>query len=249
MHFRGSATIYSEIKERMDKPEPRRPKRLHASFLKNFTDLANPVRSREKLCQSDSHLYRSDSNPISRHLTRSAPVMGYTLDIGAFKAPLMPPSTRPQLHSPGMGAYRENNLECNHIYVRHPDTPLPSAVSSLRFPFLSVEIKAAGGTRGDLWVATNQCADASAACLNAVDQLNKSHEKYQRKERVDSFPAQLYISWKKYNLNYYLQRVDDTHLNQIRDALDNILEENRRGASEVAKSRPPPFVSSGTSSG
>ncbi|KAI0106414.1 hypothetical protein GGR51DRAFT_169091 [Nemania sp. FL0031] len=422
----------------LQQPKPRHPKRLHASFLDHpyphlksldtfVSEWVDSVTSREKLCRSDSHLYRPDVEPVSRQLTRSAPVMSFTTE---FKVPPTPPSTRPQLRSPSItdsrfsadGAsgthgssssirdrmYRQNNLELNHIYIRRPDAPLPSAVSSyindtlharrdspnlsaedikgamyrlntlaegcdeddvvdflnstifpdpridqlhgpttglmsssyalmsqhlvpvdhespyrvsqpkpgklygysgnanraftqpqllaqttlnpqipnypvatsqgLRFPFLAIEFKAAGGTRGDLWVATNQCAGASAACLNAIDQLNESLRKHQRIERVDNLAfciavdnntAQLYISWKEDNLNYYLQRVNtfllseqqgfknfrkqvrnildwakDVHLNNIRDALDTVLEENRKSVSEAAKSRPPPSVSS-----
>jgi hypothetical protein len=82
---------------------------------------------------------------------------------------------------------------------------------------------------------------------------------------MDNNIAQLYISWKEDDLNYYLQRVDafllsrpedfksfrkqvrnildwkkDTRLTQVGDALDIILEENREKAAERAKSRPPP---------
>ena len=166
----------------------------------------------------------------------------------------------------------------------HPHIPhYPAATSQgLRLPFFAIEFKAAGGTRGDLWVATNQCAGASSACLSAVNQLNTSLREYQSKQRVDNLSyciavdnntAQLYISWKEDDLNYYLQRVDafllsrpedfknfrkqvrnildwgkDARLKQIRDALDTILEENRKRASEAAKSRPPPSYGSGGSS-
>jgi hypothetical protein len=58
----------------------------------------------------------------------------------------------------------------------HPQIPdYPTAtLQGLRFPFFAIEFKAAGGTRGDLWVATNQCAGAPSACLDAVSQLNKA---------------------------------------------------------------------------
>ncbi|RMZ82764.1 hypothetical protein DV738_g1667, partial [Chaetothyriales sp. CBS 135597] len=149
-----------------------------------------------------------------------------------------------------------------------------ATTQGLRFPFFAIEFKAAGGTRGDLWVATNQCAGASSACLNAVDQLNTSLPKHPSVQRVDNLSysiavdnntAQLYISWKEDDLDYYIQRVGafllsdpdhfksfrkqvrnildwgkDTHLTQIRDALDTILEENRKNAAEHAKSRQPP---------
>lgn len=83
---------------------------------------------------------------------------------------------------------------------------------------------------------------------------------------VDNKLAELYISWKEADgLSYYLQQVDtfvlsrpeelnnfrrqvrnildwgkDARLTQIRDALDSILEENRKSASEASKSRPSP---------
>ncbi|KAF1960523.1 hypothetical protein CC80DRAFT_513381 [Byssothecium circinans] len=137
-----------------------------------------------------------------------------------------------------------------------------ATTQGLRFPFFAIEFKAAGGSRGDLWVATNQCAGASSACLNAVDRLNTLLQKTGSEQRVDNLSysiavdnstAQLYISWKEANLNYYLQRVDafllscpehfrefrkqvrnildwgkDTRLPQIKDALDIILDENRK---------------------
>jgi hypothetical protein len=130
-----------------------------------------------------------------------------------------------------------------------------ATTQGLRFPFFAIEFKAAGGTRGDLWVATNQCAGASSACLKAVDQLNTSLSKHPSmcvdnlsySIAVGNNTAQLYISWKEGDLNYYLQRVDafllsrpedfksfrkqvrnildwgkDTRLTQIREALDTI---------------------------
>ncbi|KAI5918409.1 hypothetical protein F4810DRAFT_575963 [Camillea tinctor] len=93
----------------------------------------------------------------------------------------------------------------------------PAATSNgLRFPFFAIEFKAAGGARGDLWVATNQCAGASSACLNAVDRLNTLLREYGSKQSVDNLSysiavdnntAQLFISWKEGDLNCYLQRV------------------------------------------
>ncbi|KAH8746110.1 hypothetical protein F5883DRAFT_529363 [Diaporthe sp. PMI_573] len=167
----------------------------------------------------------------------------------------------------------------------HPRIPrYPAATSQgLRFPFFAIEFKAAGGIRGDLWVATNQCAGDSSACLNAVYQLNTllpEHPGVQRVDNlsysiaVDNNAAQLYISWKEDDLNYYLQRVDafllsspehfknfrkqvrnildwgnGARLKQIKDALDIILKENRMRDFEAAKSRQPPSDGSATSSG
>lgn len=155
------------------------------------------------------------------------------------------------------------------IHPRNPEYPIATS-QDLRFPFFAIEFKAAGGTRGDLWVATNQCAGASAACLKAVDQLNTllQYKKVQRVDNlsyciaVDNNIAQLYISWKEEDLDYYLQQVDvfmlsrpeefknfrkqvrnildwgkDTRLKQIRDALDIILAENRKKAADQAKKR------------
>jgi hypothetical protein len=88
---------------------------------------------------------------------------------------------------------------------------------------------------------------------------------------VDNNLAKLYISWKGEKLDYYLQQFDtfvlsrseefrnfreevrkildwgkDTRLKQIRGALDIILEENRKSASNAAKCRAPPSVGSAT---
>ncbi|CAJ2502152.1 Uu.00g095460.m01.CDS01 [Anthostomella pinea] len=63
--------------------------------------------------------------------------------------------------------------------------------------------EAQGGTRGDLWVAANQCAGAGAACLNAADKFNTVLAKCQDATRVDALSyavgvdnniAQLFIS-------------------------------------------------------
>ncbi|KAI1808846.1 hypothetical protein F4811DRAFT_558909 [Daldinia bambusicola] len=166
--------------------------------------------------------------------------------------------------------------------ILHPQNTrfAEATIQGLRFPFFSIEFKAAGGTRGDLWVAINQCAGASSACLNAIDQLNTWLPKHPSVQRVDNLSysiavdnntAQLYISWKEDDLNYCLQRVGafllsdpehfksfrkqvrnildwgkGTHLSQIRDALDTILEENRKKAAEHAKSRHLPTGGSAT---
>ncbi|PVH69860.1 hypothetical protein DL98DRAFT_661451 [Cadophora sp. DSE1049] len=77
--------------------------------------------------------------------------------------------------------------------------------------------------------------------------------------------ARLYVSWKHTELDYYMKHVDsfllqkprdhiefrkhalniidwgkDERLNTIRDSLDSLLEESRKAASQLAKSRPPP---------
>jgi hypothetical protein len=125
--------------------------------------------------------------------------------------------------------------------VLHPQNArfAEATTPGLRFPFLAIEFKAAGGTRGDLWVATNQCAGDSAACLNAINQLNTLLREYQSKQQVDNLSyciavdnnvAQLYISWKESDLHYYLQRVDTfllsspEHFRNFRKQVRNILD-------------------------
>ncbi|PVH93676.1 hypothetical protein DM02DRAFT_541060 [Periconia macrospinosa] len=217
-------------------------------------------------------LMSSSSAPMSQHLIPADPASPYKVSqpkpdkLYGYSGNTNRAFTQPQLLA-------QTTL--------HPQIPLyPAATSQgLRFPFFAIEFKAAGGTRGDLWVATNQCAGASSACLNAMDQLNASLRGTQRIDNVccciaaDNNTAQLYISWKEDDLNYYLQQVDafllwspehfrnfrkqvrnilgwgkDTRLQQIRDALDIILTENRKEASESSKSRSPPFDGSSTSS-
>ncbi|KAK3379027.1 hypothetical protein B0T24DRAFT_144293 [Lasiosphaeria ovina] len=238
-----------------------------------FTDTVFPKNSDRNYGRL-AGLESSKSSPMSSHLIPNNPespfrvsgpkpnlLYGYSgaLKDGAF--------TRPQLLA-------QTGLHPRNIRFAEATT------QGLRFPFFAIEFKAAGGTRGDLWVATNQCAGASLACLNAVDRLNISLPKHPSVQRIDNLSysiamdnntAQLYISWKEDNLNYYLQRVGafllsdpehfksfrkqvrnildwgkDTRLTQIRDALDTILEENRKKAAEQAKSRQPPSDGSAT---
>ncbi|KAK4146182.1 uncharacterized protein C8A04DRAFT_35169 [Dichotomopilus funicola] len=172
------------------------------------------------------------------------------------------------------GAFTEPQLLAKTmLHPKHPDYATATS-KALDFPFFVVEFKAAGGTRGDLWVATNQCAGASAACLNVVSQLNWALQKYQSTERIDNLCysvavdnnlAKLYISWKEDDRSYYFQRIGTfllshpegfkdfrkqvrnildwgkgARLTQIRDALDIVLEGNRKCASEAARSRPSP---------
>lgn len=422
----------------LQQPKPNPSKHPYASFLKDFVNPIHPGpdsasvhtlvcewlesvgSDREKHCRSDSHLHRSNDDPVSRNLARSAPEMGYTRDGDGCVVPPTPASTVSRSYratedsasstaSVRHPSYRQNNLNSNNIDIRHANIQLPGYISShietlrterdspspsseqingyldrmedlqrgcteadveefftdtvfpknsdrnygrsagletaksalisshliadnpesafrvsgpkpdllygysgalrdgaftqpqflaqsslhpqnarfpeataqgLRFPFFAIEFKAAGGTRGDLWVAANQCAGASSACLNAVDQLNTSLRDHQSVQRVnnlsyciamDNNTAQLYISWKENDLNYYLQRVGafllsdpehfkvfrkqvrnildwgkDTRLTQIRGALDTILEENRKKAAKQAKSRQPPSDGSAT---
>ncbi|ROT43732.1 hypothetical protein SODALDRAFT_46249 [Sodiomyces alkalinus F11] len=427
------------------KPAPKHPpQQSYASFLKDLVDPApwihpshpEPVHAfvfewlesvgsdREAHCRSDSHLHRSDSSPVPRQSTRSAPDMPSTRDADGYAVPVPPtPSSagsRSRRPSPGNNSvvsgasspssgvrhlnYRQNNLRSNGMEIQRYNTPLPDAVSGhinsmlraqrdspelssdelrramdgvcyladgcneddvarfldrtilpdtkvdptygldtglasssnslmsqplvpaipgahhrvsqpkpdrlygysgdgreaftdaqfvahgmihpqyvdypiatqgLRFPFFVVEFKAAGGTGGDLWVAANQCAGASAACVNAADQLNVALREHQSVHRVDNLSysiavenntAQMYVSWKEENLRHYMRRVDafllsspehfknfrkqvrnildwgkDKRLKQIGDALDTILEENRKQAAERAKTREMPM--------
>ncbi|KAK0624759.1 hypothetical protein B0T17DRAFT_590603 [Bombardia bombarda] len=95
----------------LQQPEPRPPKRLYASFLKDFVDPVHPHprpeslhtfvsgwlesagSDREKRCRSDSHLYRSADDPVPRQLAKSAPEMGYTRGADGFAVPATPAST------------------------------------------------------------------------------------------------------------------------------------------------------------
>ncbi|KAH7175724.1 hypothetical protein EDB81DRAFT_18086 [Dactylonectria macrodidyma] len=111
------------------------------------------------------------------------------------------------------------------LHPRNPDYPAATS-NGLRFPFFAIEFKAAGGTRGDLWVAANQCAGASSACLNAVSQLNTVLQEHWNVQRVDNISyciavdnkvAELYVSWKEDSSSYYLQRVDSFLLSRSED--------------------------------
>jgi len=93
------------------------------------------------------------------------------------------------------------------------------ASPGLWFPFFAVEFKAAAGTGGNLWVAANQCAGTSAACVQAVNQLNiglgdvgcNGHvPDLCYSLAIDNSLAQLYVSWgvkDKGNLVVCIQRV------------------------------------------
>jgi hypothetical protein len=85
--------------------------------------------------------------------------------------------------------------------------------------------------------------------------------------------ARLYVSWKHDELRYYMAKVDsfllqrptdhiefrkyvrniidwgkDKRLNEIRDSLNGLLEESRKTASQLSKSRPPPSLDDSASS-
>ncbi|KAK3364985.1 hypothetical protein B0T24DRAFT_421364 [Lasiosphaeria ovina] len=91
------------------------------------------------------------------------------------------------------------------------------AATKLFLPFFAVEFKATAGTGGSLWVAGNQCAGASAACVQAVNQLNTrlGGAGYIRRIpnlcyslALDNNLALLYISWGAVEEGgIYIQRV------------------------------------------
>ncbi|KAI1125769.1 hypothetical protein F5Y10DRAFT_267756 [Nemania abortiva] len=123
----------------------------------------------------------------------------------------------------------------------HPEiSDYPVATSwGIIFPFLTVEFKATGGTRGDLWVAANQCAGAASACLNASGILNVLLQDFGSKHRVDNVShsiavdknlAQVYISWKEDGERFYVQRVGNfllseaEHFKKFRSHVRNIFD-------------------------
>lgn len=233
------------------------------AFL-NATVFPNPLT--DPLYGSATGLTSSSKAHMSRHLVPTNPT---------YPVPYRVTQPRPDRLYGYSGkrdtAFTEPQLLAQTIL--HPEIPgYPVATSSgIRFPFLAIEFKT---TQGDLWVATNQCAGASSACLNAVDRLNTALLDHQSGLRVDNLSysiavdnntAELYVSWKGDDLNHYLQRIGafllsseehfqsfrkqvrnildwgrDTRLTQIRDALDTILEEHGKKASEDAKARPSP---------
>ena len=126
----------------------------------------------------------------------------------------------------------------------HPEVLLYPSTGSLYFPFLAAEFKAAAGTGGNLWVASNQCAGVAAACLQAVDQLNtvlKQHgcagciANLCYSFAVDNNLAQLYVSWKEVDGTFCMQRVESfllsqpEHLSAFRCRVLCILEWGRSG--------------------
>jgi len=131
----------------------------------------------------------------------------------------------------------------NVLVDLHPQVRLYPLSGYLFFPFLVVQGKAAAGTGGDLWVATNQCAGASVACLRAVDQLNTALEQHGCAGRmanlcysvaVDNNLAQLYVMWKE-GAKFCMQRVEGfllslpEHLAAFRHRVLSILEWGRGG--------------------
>ncbi|KAK4136012.1 hypothetical protein BT67DRAFT_375565 [Trichocladium antarcticum] len=130
------------------------------------------------------------------------------------------------------------------LHPRIPDYAVATP-QGLRFPFLAVEFKAACGTTGNVWVAANQCAGASAACVGAVERLNvllrtcgggsgldmgRSVDHWAYSVAVDHHVAQLYVSWKGDGLDFYMQRVgafllaSPEHFADFRRRVRNILD-------------------------
>ncbi|KAK0725648.1 hypothetical protein B0H67DRAFT_659339 [Lasiosphaeris hirsuta] len=176
-----------------------------------------------------SALYHYTDVNIGRHLLPSKP-----------NAPCAIPQPRPNLiygypiHSAFTKTQRTtlDNL--------HPEISSYSQIqpdSKLCFPFFIVEFKAAGGTGGDLWVAANQCAGGSVACLLALEQLNLVvREKRTFREipnfcyslAIDNHFGQLYASWK--DGDYHIERVaafslsEPEHVRRLYYCIHGILE-------------------------
>lgn len=160
------------VQTTLQQPKPKPPKRPYASFLEEFVDPARPHlrprsphtlisewlesvgSNREKRCRSDSHLRGLDDDPVSRQLTRSAPVMSYTRDAEGFAVPPTPASTGSGSCGTGANAgpiapsdvpsssrsgrslvehplYRDMNLAANNMYMRSPHEELPEQIARL----------------------------------------------------------------------------------------------------------------------
>lgn len=112
-------------------------------------------------------------------------------------------------------------------------------IHQIRFPFLTVEIRATHGTRrGSLWAAANECAAAAAVCLNALRELNDElrnnprFENYQIQDMVysiavDNNVARLYVAWIGDDMNYNLQEIGVFLLSRPRE-LDGFRETMQR---------------------
>ncbi|KAL7926037.1 hypothetical protein ACQKWADRAFT_281581 [Trichoderma austrokoningii] len=130
----------------LQQPAPKRPR---ASFLEDQVGLIDTVyewlesvgSDREKRCRSDSYLYASDGDPISRKLTRSAPEMAYARDADGFVVPSTPhrsvaPSDAGSSRSSSRALvedpfYRSQNLVLNNVFMRDRREQFPQHVSSL----------------------------------------------------------------------------------------------------------------------
>ncbi|KAK0613145.1 hypothetical protein B0T17DRAFT_511485 [Bombardia bombarda] len=184
-----------------------------------FTDTVFPKNS-DRTYGRPAGLESAKSSLISSHLIPNNPESQFRVS-----------EPKPDLLYGYSGALRDGAFTQPQFLAQeglHPRNArfAEATTQGLRFPFFAIEFKAAGGTRGDLWVATNQCAGASSACLSAVDQLNTSLPDHQSVQYIDNLSycitvdnntAQLYISWKEDGLNYYLQRVDAFLLSKPED--------------------------------
>jgi hypothetical protein len=180
-----------------------------ADVEKFFTDTMFPKNS-DWTYGRPAGLESAKSSLMSSHLIPNNP-----------ESPFRGSGPKPDLLYGYSGALRDGAFTQPQFLTQtglHPQNArfAEATTQGLRFPFFAFEFKAAGDTRGDLWVATNQCAGAPSACLNAVDRLNTSLLKHPSVRRVDNLSysitvdnntAQLYVSWKEDDLNYYLQRV------------------------------------------
>ncbi|KAI1332485.1 hypothetical protein F5Y16DRAFT_420524 [Xylariaceae sp. FL0255] len=102
--------------------------------------------------------------------------------------------------------------------------PPPGRASQfdLNFPFLVVEFKAQGHVNGNLWVATNQCAGASASCAELIERLNTKLRKRSGYSHggivnsidniafslaIDQCVAKLYATSKTQDGKYHMRKV------------------------------------------
>ncbi|KAK4195707.1 hypothetical protein QBC40DRAFT_185223 [Triangularia verruculosa] len=115
--------------------------------------------------------------------------------------------------------YSERTLQQYSVFDMLLEGPITFGEASpdLLFPFFCIEFKATA-TGGNLWVAANQCAGASATCVGIIDQLNTvlgeagcSHTVLNLcySLAVDNNLGQLYVSWKDGGDQVtYIQRVE-----------------------------------------
>lgn len=140
------------------------------------------------------------------------------------------------------GGFTSSQLITQTVMKRGEKRFPQATCCGLRFPFLTIETKDAGSRKGDHWVAANECAGASAACVNAVERLNSLLKEHKSTHRVDGIVyslavdinvAMLYVSWQDdekeggmYNLQlagtFLLSRPDD--LERLRRQMRNIMD-------------------------
>jgi len=187
------------------------------------------------------------------------------------------------VHSMVYGYDREKAFPGQPAQLFSMGTEMAANNEGLIYPFFVVEFKGDGPCgAGSLWVATNQCLRASASCVAIAESLNRQlrrchNDRVQPMDNaafsvaMSGTEARLYISWKHYELDYYMANVEsfllqkpkdylefrkyvrniidwgkDKRLKAMRDSLGSLLEESRRRSSDTAKSRPPPSEGSGT---